>query len=789
MSCNQIALLYVNKDSKADKAVIDEWKNTYGYVRDEWENTYEMANCCLKAIGYSFDRISLNGLRGGVLEARKYKVLVLPCCDTLSTGDAEIIRCFTENGGRIFAVSLTHSAVGVFRNTVAYNCFFWRTADRVPVLRNILAYLLTEDNLEKPPSTAPPKPEGVIRLGYHISPFFPINIDVLRRYNLAPDYVVLLTGHKIECKEAEGAQYMYRDLLFQACHKMREAGVPFMLWSEGNSFLGVYNSSTGGMNQGKDSFYYPRAFVDKIKKATRKYFMGCSMTESVSGQTCKRSFFSSARDMKDAKNKYVKGLSKWVAYNRDIGIPIISSFEVTSLHRYNYEAGIDNARAEIAYDQNLNVQLSSIRGSGKAYKKPWSVDISLWRKNGVCSGCFTQPPEDLKRVYYLAYIYGADPILLQTNGVVMGAGKIMGRYPGKTGKTIQERYEDVYAAFYKFVNENPRVGKPVVKATFLQGNLDAWANFNQRNGPWGLGQGGKWERNENGVLKHVQEGVRTEWMSSDPEFGWNYLSVYYPGYTNGRAKKDTDFSATPYGPVDITPVEATDDILEEYDLVLLTGWNTMTPEIYRKLKKYCMGGGHLFLAIPHLSSHIKREDAIEGNYKLLKNGDYSDFLGIKVRGRGGNISEIAFTNSSDFVFPENKSYDVKGTDLATIELITATTVAGSLGGPVLVENKVGKGTVLTLCTWNYPGKKELNCFVEDVIRCLAATHQGQVRVRENKDIAYTVIENGMRRTIYLVNTSEKCRSLILEMGQKQIPMSIDGMGIRIVDAETGKIKT
>ena len=63
-------------------------------------------------------------------------------------------------------------------------------------------------------------------------------------------------------------------------------------------------------------------------------------------------------------------------------------------------------------------------------------------------------------------------------------------------------------------------------------------------------------------------------------------------------------------------------------------------------------------------------------------------------------------------------------------------VGGDDSKPVLVENKVGRGICYLLTLWNYPGEEKLGSFVESILKRLAESSQGKVRIEGPDTLNY-----------------------------------------------------
>ncbi len=749
---------------------------------EEWRDLDRTSADLLRKVGINWQKITSKEITNGNLLKLNFKILIVPSVYTLPKEEVEHIKGFTDNGGKIFGIC-TAVSTNILRDGVYFNRYFWLAPDRVALAKNIVNYLL-KNEYRKVKHLPEPKSKDKTGLGYWGPLGLPLDIDILKNHSLSPDVLIGSVGMHRK-GDIEGVSYLSSSDLIEFGEKLKNMKIPFYFAALGNSQIErVYADAK---SSGKAVLPYSSEVIRKIKKISGRYFQGSILPdEPGTAQIGWKNFFADARDMQEAKEKYVKGVKKVTDENRNLGIPSLVSFEHSSLHRYNYEAGVDFDHAEIFYGGNVNVQLSSIRGSAKAYRKPWASNISIWVGSGDYVGCLHSSPDVLKLSFYLSYLYGSNPIIFQADGVSLGAGTIMGK--GTARKSIQSEYEMVYQDFYRFTSMHPYLDVPKVKIGFLQGNLDAWHNVNleashnigQGEGVWGLGKIRKWEKDKYGRWEFALKGTRPEWMYHDPEFGWDYLSVFYPGYTN-RENQDKYFSPTPYGQIDITPIEAPLDVLEQYEFLILTGWNTITARIYQKLKNYCEQGGHLFLSIPHLSTHTKREDAINGNYTLLKKGDFSDFLGVKVKGKGERTRKIGLRQNSDYNFSVNNTYFAEGITLAKTDLTSAEIVADSPQGPVLIENNVVKGKVFLLTTWNYPGAKGLHQFMEDLIKCIAIKHQREVRVIGSQKIAYGIYQKKGERIIHLLNVSKNPQKFVLQVKRKEIPIRIKGRDVSILN--------
>lgn len=148
---------------------------------------------------------------------------------------------------------------------------------------------------------------------------------------------------------------------------------------------------------------------------------------------------------------------------------------------------------------------------------------------------------------------------------------------------------------------------------------------------------------------------------SAPEYAWRILDEVYRSrdwhdFANfGEAGED--FSHAPaYGQYDVLPVESDVAVMKNYDLLIFAGWNTMTEEIYEKLKEYVSGGGHLILSAAHLNTSDRRGEAP----RYLRDGKLSELLGCEIIGtertndgvkfrRDGERPGVRYPGTYDFI--------------------------------------------------------------------------------------------------------------------------------------------
>jgi hypothetical protein len=75
------------------------------------------------------------------------------------------------------------------------------------------------------------------------------------------------------------------------------------------------------------------------------------------------------------------------------------------------------------------------------------------------------------------------------------------------------------------------------------------------------------------------------------------------------------YSGTPYGNVDIVPIEK--DAFDGYRLLVAVGYNKAENEDIRKWETHLKNGGSLLLGWPQLSVTVDRNDVVNYNHEYI----------------------------------------------------------------------------------------------------------------------------------------------------------------------------
>jgi len=430
--------------------------------------------------------------------------------------------------------------------------------------------------------------------------------------------------------------------------------------------------------------------------------------------------------------------------------------------------------------------LAATRGAAKAYGAPfWGVHTAM--------GYYRAPtdrwtPERLQIAYNLWYAGGAglfsEPNIAFHN---WGSCSAFFTIPGSPAPRLGEkecrdfddpicvRGREVLADHYRFTqfHDRPHVG-PRVNLGFLIGHLD-------------------------GYIGHDQSHV---WMVDHPGFAagpaeesWQHFgcmhdteSWYLPprkNYWQADPAKPLRYGTPPCGQLDIVPIGAPQAQLQSYGCLVLLGWNSMTPDLYTKLRTYVENGGRLLLSVPHLDTRLRRDRPPA----IIHDGDVRDLCGVRVLGQGARIEEVSLFEQSGhpaYVFPTGTLYQ-EDADVAELELCGARVLAHPRDSdtPVFLEHRCGQGFVYLLATWDYPGC-QLDSFVTDILRVIADGEQDEIRL-EGTEIEYAVYDGTMPSgqafsTVYVVNKNIYGQPQIpwLHVRDERIPLRVDGYGMRIV---------
>lgn len=462
----------------------------------------------------------------------------------------------------------------------------------------------------------------------------------------------------------------------------------------------------------------------------------------------------SSEDMKEAAEHYLAYLRKEVARTHR-SVPRAAFGDASGGHRYCYLAGVDFIRTEtmVSHTQHLCSQArpaAEALGSGE-----WGVHIAVQHA--------LQPYfETHLGIYFLSlfqpWMMGASMIYEEDSLFLL-----LKEERQSWDDCLTRGKREMTRRFYRFVKTHPRTGRNRRNIAFLEGRYAApfngficgseqtpaysvWGLFGNSDPVWGHGQ---------------------------PEKCRQILDVLMPGASTQPLRQRYDrrrffFSGTPYGDFDEVPVEADGSYLQQYQLLLNLGWNTMIEEDFRKLYEFVSEGGTLFTGLPQFSTHVRRDFLRDWrDLALWNNGDLSELCGVRILGPGERYSgqwncagRETFPDVELSAVPSESSAEDGPCRLARTELAGAEIVAwdAASGEALIVRNRVGNGAVYLLTAWAYPGHEELQSLAASWVAHLAGEHRGTIYVDDpSREVFWSRWEeaNGCSR-LMLLNTDWSC---------------------------------
>ncbi|MCC8145791.1 MAG: hypothetical protein LIO93_04980, partial [Bacteroidales bacterium] len=274
------------------------------------------------------------------------------------------------------------------------------------------------------------------------------------------------------------------------------------------------------------------------------------------------------KDMADGAGKYVENL----AYSRGESTRHTGP---STTFRYLYQAGYEWLGAEQMYGPEETV-LSALRGASRVYgkKEYGSLHAVQWG-----SYPFTDPKHSLRFYLSLAvsYMHGVSHINTEEGLWTDEYANDRFTEAGKQHMYAQHQVLD-------FMETHSRRGEIKNKIAVLQGRNDPWKSY---------GRGPLWSQNDK------------KWEFNDATKSFDLLKVFYPENNIANSGPDGWFTSTPYGPVDILPIEATQDIMDTYKAILFLGWNSYNEDDFRRLTHFVEKGGTLLLTAAQINTELQ----------------------------------------------------------------------------------------------------------------------------------------------------------------------------------------
>lgn len=462
-------------------------------------------------------------------------------------------------------------------------------------------------------------------------------------------------------------------------------------------------------------------------------------------------------NLQDGKDGFIKDLNDRIknAQLPDELKSEVAFIEATGLLPYIAESEAVFPVLE-AINGNTDIMVPMVRGTAKAYNKERYITYIAHECYGGERWEDILKAKRLQIMYNYAYLCGSMGFLLESGDLGYRV------YRDETGNhglkpsefdfshPVSKNYRNVLRSFADFINNDNRPeGGPKVKVAFVQGNLDSWSSFNPGSSVW--------NRFDDPAYGY-----------SGPEYTWRLLDDIYVRrpwyYPHNYGEKDLS-GAPAYGQFDIINANVSLEAMKKYDLLIFTGWNTMTSEIYNNLVEYVKQGGKVIMTAAHLDTSVTRGEGI----KLINDGDVEALFGCRLNAKESFSSSCGFKFNESIIdgilYPVNRDYDpwfasgyakyakteLKGASVASYLSQAYSESKNSDGRTAMIENKLGDGYALLVTSLEYPGQGALYSMYKAVVReLMTASHRAcDVKVYGSDRLRFSVYEGNR---VYILNT-------------------------------------
>lgn len=251
----------------------------------------------------------------------------------------------------------------------------------------------------------------------------------------------------------------------------------------------------------------------------------------------------------------------------------------STLFRYFFQAGYQWVGAEQMYGPE-EIILSSLRGASRAYDQDnyGSLHAVQWGSHP-----FTAPVHAL-RLYMsltLSYMHGSSEINTEEG---LWTDEYMNDRYTKSGK----EHLRAQTHLLDYVETHTRRGEMHVPIAIFQGRNCSWKSF---------GRTSIWS----------QKGRK--WAFNNANKSFDLLNIFYPNNSVNWCGPNKWFSETPFGAIDIVPIEASSKVLSKYKCLVFLGWNSYDESDFVRLETFVQNGGKLILSAAHLNSELQPDVA------------------------------------------------------------------------------------------------------------------------------------------------------------------------------------
>lgn len=531
-------------------------------------------------------------------------------------------------------------------------------------------------------------------------------------------------------------------------------------------------------------FYSPKSFADMVKAGGKYYAGRWALVEAGGMLYWPRTYLIGRRereyevlpqvaDLRTAQANYVGLLKRVMRVERRMHGAKLFSVDGSMLFKYAAKAGLRVLALE-SMAGNPHRMYAAMRGAARA----WDIAETIGYIAYMWYGGFGYDATWLKRwKINLRYAYLAGCTAITGESPMYGGLAFIqdGRHPAAVA------YRAALKEFYGFCRAHPRLGKrPRATLGVVYGQLD--------------GCPGLWNQWVWGQYRQAK------WRNGPAEQGWELADglMKKDEWINNLLTGEHDFSGNPpFGQYDIVPAEAGLSILKQYRCLVFLGWNTMTPDLYRKLKAFVRGGGRLIMSVPHLATQTDRGAPL----KLFRNGDVRDLFGVRLKPTSRKTAEGVkfFTDSrlKSYRFPNwgihvDPKFINPGIPLADVEMRGAAVLATTGQAfdhnlddqdnpPVLVENRCGRGMAFLLLSRDYPGAASCRGLMQEILRVVSAGEQGRIKLAAPAGLRYAVYNEKRVEAVYLLNTDlDNALSGKLFIDDLVLPLAVRPTEFRIV---------
>lgn len=411
-----------------------------------------------------------------------------------------------------------------------------------------------------------------------------------------------------------------------------------------------------------------------------------------------------SHDVKEVREQTVQRLKEWKTGTRHTG--------PSHMYKYLLDAGYTWLGAETMYS-NLEMQMCMLRGLAKCKGiDSFGVHHALqWS---------TAPHDDeakyrrFRLALYLSYMLGATDI--NTEEGLWRLEEFFAKFHRFTKPCIA--YTKQHQDLYKYIQTHAREGKFHTPVALIHGRLDGTVGWG-KGSPWGLYGFGE----------------------SDFENSWDLIRIFYPNaLVNNQIyalpcpedKPVGFYSGTPFGNIDILPIEYANDSYKDYNAVIFMGYNLAQTEDFDHLMDYARQGGTVLLTRAHLTTTSNLDDVKGGKLEFLN-------------------TPMSFTNGEpEFIESCYKGISLKVcTNAKPASEILAKTDDGL---PLVLKYKVSEGNVILFNTSEYPAHRAIKDLYENKIKNIskAAILKEPAWVKADETVEFSVYKTENTTHIYFL---------------------------------------